>query len=124
MSGEKQLFGGMAGVPLSGAVRAGDYVFVSGQVPFGPDGKLVQGDVAEQTRAVMERIKGLLAEAGCTMEDVVKCTCWLENRDDFQAFNAVYAEYFPANPPARATVKAELMVDAQVEVDAIAYSPL
>ena len=123
MSGSKEVFGGMAGVPLSGAVRAGDYVHVSGQLPFGPDGKLIDGDAGEQTRAVMERIKSLLEEAGASMEQVVKCTCWLVNVIDFQAFNAVYAEYFPTDPPARATVRAELMLDALVEVDAIAYSP-
>ena len=120
----KKVYGNIPGLPLSGAVRAGDYVFVSGQIPVGDDGKIVDGDVAAQTRIVMDRIVSLLREAECEMSDVIKCTCWLENTKDFQNFNAVYSQYFPKDPPARATVEAKLMVDAKVEVEAIAWKPI
>ena len=120
----KKVYGSIPGLPLSGAVRAGDYVFVSGQIPIGDDGKILDGDVEAQTRIVMDRIVSLLREAECEMSDVIKCTCWLENTKDFQNFNAVYSQYFPKDPPARATVEAKLMVDAKVEVEAIAWKPV
>ena len=121
---KKQVYGEIPGVPLSGAVRAGDFVFVSGQVPFDEDGKIVTGDITTQTVVVMERIKTLLQHAGCQMEDIVKCNCWLQDTSEFNDFNIVYTSYFSANFPARATVRADLMVDAKVEVDAIAWKPL
>ncbi|MBR72635.1 MAG: hypothetical protein CMM30_06825 [Rhodospirillaceae bacterium] len=124
MTDTKSFFGQMPGVPLSGAVRAGDFIFVSGQVPFDKHGKLVKGDIKTQTLIVMERIQGLLDEAGCHMDDIVKCNCWLEDEADFEGFNDVYKSFFSRNPPARATVKAQLMVDAKVEVDATAWKPL
>ena len=72
---KKQVYGEIPGLPLSGAVRAGDFVFVSGQVPFDEDGKIITGDITTQTVVVMERIKTLLHHAGCQMEDIVKCNC-------------------------------------------------
>lgn len=113
----------LEGIPLSAGIRAGDYVFLSGQIPLGADGRLVEGDIEAQTRAVMENIKATLAEAGCTMDDVVKCTCWLDDRADFPGFNKVYAEYFTRVPPARSTTQAKLMIDCKVEVEAIAHKP-
>lgn len=124
MTLKKITFGKMEGVPLSGAVRAGDYIFVSGQIPVGSDGLIIDGDISAQTVLVMERIKTLLRDAGCDMSDVVKCNCWLRDVSDFKDFNSVYADYFPVDPPARATVKADLMVDAKVEVDATAWKPI
>lgn len=118
----KQFFGD-AHVPLSPAVRAGDFVFVSGQVPV-KDGAIVPGDVAAETRAVLENVKATLALAGCEISDVVKTTVWLRDRDDFADFNAAYAEYFPTNPPARSTAESRLMIDIAVEIEAIAYKPL
>lgn len=118
----KQCFG-TSHVPLSPAVRAGDFVYVSGQVPVGADGKIVDGGIAAETRQVLENVKATLALAGCTLEDVVKTTVWLRDRDDFPAFNAAYAEYFPESPPARSTAESRLMIDIAVEIEAIAYKP-
>ncbi|ANO50476.1 RidA family protein [Woeseia oceani] len=110
--------------PLSHAVRAGDYVYVSGQVPFGPDGKLVTSGFEDQVHQVIENLSNVLTEAGCTLSDVVKCTVWLEDVRNFVSFNDVYGQYFKENPPARSTVHSTLMVDAGVEIEAIAYKPL
>ena len=115
---------GAAKVPLTPAVRAGDFVFVSGQVPVGPDGRLVAGGIAAETRAVLENLRKCLEMAGCGLEDVVKTTVWLRDRDDFAAFNAVYEEAFPTNPPARSTAEGRLMIDIAVEIEAIAYRPV
>lgn len=119
----KQCFG-TSHVPLSPAVRAGDFVFVSGQMPVRNDGTMVTGGIAEQTEQVLANVKAALALAGCTMEDVVKTTVYLEDARDFGAFNAVYARHFPKEPPARTTVESRLMVDIKIEVDAVAHRPL
>ena len=108
---------------LSRAVRAGDFVFLTGQVPFQGDQIMTTGTVEEQTRAVLDEIKRTLAEAGCELADVVKAMVWLRDRTDFPGFNAVYAEYFPVDPPARSAVVSELLVDVRVEVEVIAYKP-
>lgn len=118
----KQTFG-TSHVPLSPAVRAGDFVFVSGQVPVGGDGIVVKGGITEQTEQVLANVKAALTLAGCTMDDVVKTTVWLEDARDFGAFNAVYARHFPKNPPARTTVESRLMIDIKIEVEAVAYRP-
>lgn len=114
---------GTSHVPLSPAVRAGDFVFVSGQVPVGSDGIVVKGGIAEQTEQVLVNIRAALELAGCTMDDVVKTTVWLEDARDFGTFNAVYARHFPQNPPARTTVESRLMIDIKIEVEALAYRP-
>jgi reactive intermediate/imine deaminase len=114
--------GGMK-LPFPTAVRAGDFVFVSGQMAIDAKGQLIEGGIEAQTRLVMDNIKTILAEAGCTMKDVVKCTCWLDDARDFGRFNAVYASYFDDDPPARSTVRAQLMLDGKLEVEAIAYKP-
>ena len=119
----KQCFG-TSHVPLSPAVRAGDFVYVSGQVPVGSDGVVVKGGIVEQTGQVMANVKAALALAGCAMEDVVKTTVWLDDARDFGAFNNVYAKHFPKDPPARTTVESRLMVDIKIEVEAVAYRPL
>jgi reactive intermediate/imine deaminase len=111
-------------LPFSKAVRAGDFVFISGQVPFGPDGFIVPGSIEVQARVVLEGIKQQLEEVGCTMQDVVKTTVWLDDPRDFPGYNKVYAEYFPKDPPARATVRSELLVDCRIEMEAVAYKPL
>lgn len=109
---------------LSRAVRAGDFVFLTGQIPFEDGAVMTTGDVEAQTRAVLEAIKSTLAEAGCTLGDVVKTMVWLRERDDFPGFNAVYGEYFPDEPPARSAVISELLVDVRVEVEVVAYRPV
>jgi len=119
----KTVVGGPQAVPLSLAVRAGDFVFTSGQVAFDDHGKVVEGGIEIQARVVLRRIEAILATAGCTMADVVKTTVWLADPRDFGRFNAVYAEFFPKDPPARSTVRADLMIDVKIEIEAIAYRP-
>ena len=109
---------------LSRAIRAGDFVFLTGQVPFKDGQVMTSGSVEEQTRAVLEDIKATLAEAGCTLADVVKAMVWLRDRADFPGFNAVYGEYFPQDPPARSAVVSELLVDVRVEIEVVAYKPV
>ena len=118
----KQVFG-TAKVPLSPAVRAGDFIFISGQTPFGPKGENVGGTIEVQTRQVLDNVKAALALAGAELSDVVKTTVWLADARDFSAFNGVYAAYFPAEPPARTTAESRLMADIKVEIEAIAYKP-
>lgn len=115
---------GSSHVPLSPAVRAGDFVFVSGQVPVGTGGKIVAGGVEAETRQVLENVRKCLAMAGCDLGDVVKTTVWLRDRDDFPAFNKAYGEFFPKDPPARSTAESRLMIDIAVEIEAVAYKPL
>ncbi len=108
---------------LSRAIRAGDFVFLTGQIPM-RDGEVVtDGSIEEQTRIVLDLIRSTLNEAGCELRDVVKSMVWLRERADFPGFDAVYAEYFPEDPPARSTVVSELLVDVRVEVEVIAYRP-
>ncbi len=108
---------------LSRAIRAGDFVFLTGQVPF-KDGKVMTtGTVEDQTRAVLDEIQSTLALADCDLSDVVKAMIWLRDRADFPGFNAVYGEYFPDQPPARSAVVSELLVDVRVEVEVVAYKP-
>lgn len=126
---QKQVIGGPLVVggrklTLSRAIRAGDFVFLTGQIPFSQGAPMTQGTIEEQTRAVLEAIKSTLAEAGCAMSDVVKSMVWLRDRADFPGFNAVYGEFFPEDPPARSAVVNDLLVDVRVEVEVVAYSPL
>lgn len=110
--------------PLSPAVRAGDFVYVSGQVPVNAQGEIVAGGIEAQTRQVMENVTAALALAGANLDDVCKTTCWLADARDFGAFNRVYMSFFANGRPARSTTEARLMIDAKVEIDAIAYKPL
>ena len=108
---------------LSRAVRAGDFVFLTGQVPFNDGAPMTDGSIEDQTHAVLRDIQKTLEQAGCRLSDVVKATVWLTERADFPGFNAVYAEYFPEEPPARSALVTDLLVDARVEVEVIAYHP-
>jgi reactive intermediate/imine deaminase len=109
---------------LSRAIRTGDFVFLTGQIPFKDGAPMTEGGIEEQTRAVLDDIKATLAEAGCEMADVVKAMVWLRNRADFPGFNAVYGEYFPEAPPTRSAVVSDLLVDVRVEVEVVAYRPV
>jgi reactive intermediate/imine deaminase len=126
----KQAIGGQftasggAKLPFSRAVRAGDFVFVSGQMATDGAGHIVEGGIEAQTRQVFENIKAVLAEAGCSLADVVKCTCWIDDARDFGRFNATYAEFFPTEPPARSTTVCQLVLSGKLEIEAIAYKPL
>ena len=108
---------------LSRAVRAGDFVFLTGQVPMQNNAIMTHGDIEDQTRVVLDDITETLKLAGCDRGDVVKSMVWLTSRDDFPGFNAVYAEYFPESPPARSAIVNDLLVDAKVEIEVIAFKP-
>lgn len=108
---------------LSRAVRAGDFIFLTGQVPMKDNAVMTDGSIEDQTRAVLDDIQATLALADCNLEDVVKSMVWLTSRDDFPGFNAVYADYFPDNPPARSAIIADLLVDVKIEIEVIAYRP-
>jgi 2-iminobutanoate/2-iminopropanoate deaminase len=111
--------------PYSPAVRAGDFIFVSGQVPVDPaTQQLISADIATETRQVLNNIQQILQGCGCTMADVVKCGVYLGESGDFAAMNAVYAEFFGDAKPARATVVTGFAVPGvRVEIEAIAYMP-
>ena len=110
--------------PYSQAVRAGDFVFAAGQVAIDPAaGKLIGGDVAAQTRQALTNLSAVLAAAGSSLDRVVKTTVFLKDIGDFKAMNAVYAEFFPSDPPARSTIEvAALPLGALVEIEAIAVA--
>lgn len=109
--------------PFAKAVRAGDFIFVSGQVPA-VDGEVVTGGIIQQTEQVIQNIIDVLALTDCTLAEVVKVSIWLDDPRDFTSFNSVFQKYFIANPPARSTVQSSLMVDAKIEMDVTAYKPL
>ena len=108
--------------PYSQAVRAGGFIFASGQIPLDPKtGEFVAGGVAEQTEQVMRNLSAVLEAAGSGMERIVKTTVFLADMNDFAAMNEVYGRYFKENPPARATVQAaRLPRDARVEIEVTA----
>jgi reactive intermediate/imine deaminase len=108
----------------SPAMRAGDFVFTSGQVPFDDSGELVGGGIENQTRQVLRNLSNVLNEAGCGLEDLVKVTVFLSDPRDFWAFNQTYRSLLRGAPPARSTVCAELVLDAKVEIEAVAYRPV
>jgi 2-iminobutanoate/2-iminopropanoate deaminase len=111
--------------PYSPAVRAGDFIFVSGQVAVDPaTQQLVTGDISVETRQVLNNIKHLLEGCGATLADVVRCGVFLAEAGDFAAMNTVYAEFFGEAKPARATVVTGFAVPGiHVEIEAIAYKP-
>ena len=108
---------------LSKAVRAGDFVFLTGQIPMKNGVVVTEGSIEDQTRIVLDEIKNTLTEAGCELQDVVKTMVWLKNRDDFPGFNEIYGEYFPHEPPARSAIVSDFLVDILVEVEVVAYNP-
>lgn len=111
--------------PYSQAIRAGGFVFCSGQIPLDPaTGRMVEGDVVVQTRQVLDNLEAVLAAAGASLADVVRTTVYLADLNDFTAMNEVYAARFPSPAPARSTIQAaRLPRDARVEIDAIAVLP-
>ena len=109
--------------PYSQAIRAGDYLFVSGQIPIDPStGALVTGGIADQTHRVLQNLGAILTAAGTSFDHVVKTTVYLADMSEFSAVNEVYASYFPSPAPARATIQAaRLPRDVRVEIDLVAY---
>lgn len=108
--------------PYSQAVRVGDFVFAAGQVAIDPTvGMLIEGDVAAQTRQVLINLSAVLEAAGSSLGHVVKTTVFLKDMGQFKTMNAVYAEFFPSDPPARSTIEvAALPLGALVEIEAVA----
>lgn len=109
--------------PYSQAIRAGEFLFVSGQIPLDPaTGAVVEGDVRVQSRRVLENLRAIVAAAGATFAAVVKTTVYLADMNDFPALNEEYAKFFGAPAPARVTVQvARLPKDVRVEIDAVVY---
>lgn len=107
--------------PYSQAIRYGDLLFVSGQIPIDPaTGSMVDGDISVQTRRVLQNLTAVVRAAGMDMENVVRCTCFLSDMNDFAKFNDVYSEFFGKSAPSRETVQvARLPKDSKVEVSAI-----
>ncbi len=108
---------------LSRAVRAGDFVFVTGQVPMRDGRPMTDGSIEDQTRACLEGLQQILAESGCGLGDVVKSMVWLKDRADFAGFNTVYSEYFATEPPTRSALVSEFLIDILVEIECVAYKP-
>ena len=108
--------------PYSQAIKAGGFVFVSGQVAFDPPtGKLVPGDVSAQPERVLKNVEAILNAAGTRLDSVVRCTVFLKDMNDFAAMNEVYGRFWKSAPPSRTTVEvARLPKDALIEIDVIA----
>lgn len=108
--------------PYSLAVRAGDFLFVSGQIPRGLDGSIVGSNAEEQAHQVLKNLQIVLDAADATFDNVVRTTIYLADMNDFAVVNEVYGSYFSENPPARVTVEvSRLPADVLVEIDAVAY---
>jgi 2-iminobutanoate/2-iminopropanoate deaminase len=109
--------------PYSQAVRSGNFLFCSGQIPLDPkSGQIVSGDIATQTRRVLDNIGAVLKTEGLTFENIVKTTIFLTDLADFQTVNEIYGSYFKQQSPARSTVQvAALPKEAKVEIEAIAF---
>ena len=121
--GDQVIIGGRT-LSLSKAIRAGDFVFLTGQIPMKNGQPMTTGTVEEQTKVTLEEIKQTLKLAGCGLEDIVKSMVWLRERSDFAGFNSVYGEYFPEDPPTRSAVISELLVDVRVEIEVVAFKSL
>jgi 2-iminobutanoate/2-iminopropanoate deaminase len=108
--------------PYSQAILSNDTLYVSGQIPLDPySGELVTSDIASATHRVLKNIGALLSEAGMSMDNIVKCSIFLKDMQDFAVVNEIYATYFPGIPPARETVQvAKLPLDVSIEISCIA----
>jgi 2-iminobutanoate/2-iminopropanoate deaminase len=110
--------------PYSQAVRVGNLLFTSGQIPLKPDGTLLEGDIRAQTEQVLANLSAVLQAGGSRLDHVVKCTCFLKDMNDFSAMNEVYGRFFGAAPPARSAVEvARLPRDVRIEIEAVALIP-
>jgi 2-iminobutanoate/2-iminopropanoate deaminase len=110
--------------PYSPAVRAGDFIFVSGQVPVDPaTNQLSSGDIRHETRVALNNVKLVLEGAGATLADVVRVGVYIGDGKDFPAMNEVYSEFFGNDKPARSTIVCGFAADIKVEIDCVAYKP-
>src|SRR6185503_17174397 len=110
-------------LPFHPAVRAGDFIFVSGQVAKDPDGNMICGSIEQETAGTIEQIKRILAAEGATLADVVRVTTYLEDTRDFGRYNKVFAEHFKDAVLARTTIEARAVISTKIEMEAIAYKP-
>lgn len=111
-------------LPFHPAVRAGDYIYVSGQVSKDENGNMMVGSIEEETAGTIEAIQRIIAEEGATLKDVVRVTTYLEDTRDFGRYNAVFKEYFEGCVIARTTVEAKAAICVRVEMEAVVYKPL
>jgi len=110
--------------PYSPAVRAGDFIFVSGQIPVDPaTNQISNGDIKHETRIALNNVKLVVEGAGATLADVVKVGVFIRDAKDFSAMNEVYTEFFGDAKPARSTIVCNFMADIKVEIDCVAYKP-
>ncbi len=107
---------------LSRAVRAGDMIYLTGQIPMRDGKPMTEGSIEEQTRNCLEQIRDTLQLVGCNMSNIVKTTVWLKDRADFPGFDATYGEFFESEPPARSGLLNDFLVDIKVEIECIAYA--
>jgi reactive intermediate/imine deaminase len=107
-------------LPFARAVEANGWLYVSGQTPM-ENGEVIEGGIVAQSHKAIQNLLAILSEAGYGVEDVVRCGVWLDDPRDFPSFNKVFGEYFGANPPARACVVSNMVVDCKVEIDCVAY---
>ena len=110
-------------LPFHPAVRAGDFIFISGQVPKDENGVMFEGTIEEETKRCIAAVKRALNEAGADLEDVVKATVYLSDARDFGRYNGVFAKHFPNAALARTTVEARAVINTKIEIEAIAYKP-
>jgi enamine deaminase RidA (YjgF/YER057c/UK114 family) len=110
-------------LPFHPAVRAGDFIFVSGQVAKDANGNMLSGTIEEETAGTIESIKRILAEEGATLADVVRVTSYLDDARDFGRYNRIFSEHFKDAVLARTTIEARAVINTKIEMDAIAYKP-
>jgi 2-iminobutanoate/2-iminopropanoate deaminase len=110
-------------LPFHPGVRAGDFIFISGQVAKDENGNMCSGNIEEETRWTIEGIRRILKADGADLADVVKVTVYLEDARNFGRYNKIFAEYFPEGRLARTTVEARAAIECKIEMDAIAYKP-
>jgi enamine deaminase RidA (YjgF/YER057c/UK114 family) len=110
-------------LPFHPAVRAGDFIYVSGQVAKDEQGNMSGGTIEEETRWTIEGIRRILKLDGADLEDVVKVTVYLADARNFGRYNKVFSEYFPEGRISRTTVEARAVIECKIEMDAVAYKP-
>ena len=110
-------------LPFHPGVRAGDFIFVSGQVAKDENGNMCHGNIEEETRWTLESIRRILQLDGADLTDVVKVTVYLDDARNFGRYNKIFGEYFPDGRISRTTVEARAVIECKIEMDAVAYKP-
>jgi 2-iminobutanoate/2-iminopropanoate deaminase len=119
--GEPLVIGGRQ-LSLSRAVRAGNMIYLTGQIPMQDGAPMTNGSIEDQTRSCIENIQATLQLVGCDLDNIVKTTVWLKDRADFPGFDKIYGEYFSNAPPARTGLVGEFLIDIKVEIECVAYT--